>query len=109
MLAEIDLSKAFVPGQGYVALSRLRNLAGLSLVGINDTAFAVHPHVAFLDKHLLSESAKWEQVLKRFSDEELQVMHKEFVVKCGGTLDIKRDSKEQGKRKRVAGESYSHP
>ena len=95
--AEIDLSKAFVPGQGYVALSRLRNLAGLSLVGINDTAFAVHPHVAFLDKHLLSESAKWEQVLKRFSDEELQVMHKEFVVKCGGTLDIKEIAKNKEK------------
>ena len=95
--AEIDLSKAFVPGQGYVALSRLRNLAGLSLVGINDTAFAVHPHVAFLDKHLLSESAKWEQVLKRFSDEELQVMHKEFVVKCGGTLDIREIAKNKEK------------
>jgi len=95
--AEIDLSKAFVPGQGYVALSRLRNIAGLSLLGINDMAFAVHPHVAFLDKHLLSESAKWEQVLKRFSEEELHVMHKEFVIKCGGTLDIKEIAKNKEK------------
>ena len=41
--AEIDLSRAFVPGQGYVALSRLRSLAGLSLRGFNDMALAMHP------------------------------------------------------------------
>ena len=41
--AEIDLSRAFVPGQGYVALSRLRNLVGLSLCGFNDMALAMHP------------------------------------------------------------------
>ncbi len=85
--AEIDLSKSFVPGQGYVALSRLRTLEGLSLIGINDVALAVHPKVLRLDKHLLSESLKWEKVLGRFQDEKIDKMHEDFILKCGGTID----------------------
>ena len=41
--AVIDLSKAFEYGQGYVALSRLRNLSGLHLLGLNERALRVHP------------------------------------------------------------------
>jgi len=96
--AEIDLSKSFVPGQGYVALSRLRTLDGLFLHGINDMAFAVHPHVADLDKYLLSESAKWEKVIARFDNKDMSEMHKVFVEQSGGTIDkkeIEKNKKEQ--------------
>ena len=41
--AVIDLSRAFEYGQGYVALSRLRTLAGLHLLGLNERALRVHP------------------------------------------------------------------
>jgi ATP-dependent DNA helicase PIF1 len=41
--AVIDLSKAFEYGQGYVALSRLRELSGLHLLGLNERALRVHP------------------------------------------------------------------
>jgi hypothetical protein len=41
--AVIDLSRAFEYGQGYVALSRLRSLAGLHLLGLNERALRVHP------------------------------------------------------------------
>jgi hypothetical protein len=43
--AEIDLSKAFEPGQGYVALSRITSLEGLCLVGMNDIALKIDSHV----------------------------------------------------------------
>ena len=79
--AEIDLSRAFVPGQGYVALSRLRSLAGLSLRGFNDMALAMHPRAMEVDARLLSESAKWEKVLERFSDKEMNEMHLAFCAK----------------------------
>lgn len=97
--AEIDLSKSFVPGQGYVALSRLRTLEGLSLAGINDMAFAVHPDVVDLDGRLLSESLKWERAVKRFSDDDIDRMHKEFVIKCGGTIDEEEIAKNAKRQK----------
>ena len=100
--AEIDLSKSFVPGQGYVALSRVRTLAGLSLIGLNDMAFAVHPHVAKLDAHLLSQSAKWGKVLERFGEKEMNEMHMTFIHKCGGTTNEEeiRENKKKAPRRR---------
>ncbi len=91
--AEIDLSRAFVPGQGYVALSRLRRLSGLSLKGLNDMALAMHPQAVKIDAELLSESAKWERVLTRFDDADMDEMHKTFLRKIGGTMDEKEIAK----------------
>lgn len=48
--ASIDLSGAFEFGQGYVALSRVRSLSGLYLMGLNDRALAMHPRVIEEDK-----------------------------------------------------------
>ncbi|MEB3754866.1 PIF1 family DEAD/DEAH box helicase [Acinetobacter sp. MD2(2019)] len=48
--ANIDLSRAFVEGQGYVALSRLRSIKGLRLSGFNTTALRVNELVQEIDK-----------------------------------------------------------
>lgn len=105
--AEIDLSKAFVPGQGYVALSRLRTLAGLVLSGINEMAFAVHPEVAALDESLLLDSEKWEQAIAQFDEDKLRAMHKDFILKFGGTTDEKEISKNKNKEKESAKDRIS--
>ncbi len=43
--AVIDLREAFEYGQGYVALSRVRDLSGLHLIGWNTRALETHPQV----------------------------------------------------------------
>lgn len=55
--AEIDLSRAFTPGMGYVALSRVRSLDGLYLQGVNAMAMAMHPQIHELDISLRRDSA----------------------------------------------------
>ena len=54
--AKIDLRKAFVPGMGYVALSRVRNLDGLYLYGINKTALQVSDDALMINGSLLAKS-----------------------------------------------------
>ena len=66
--AEMDLSKAFVAGQGYVALSRVRALSGLKLMGLNDTALKVNNEVLEFDNELISESKKAVKELKNSED-----------------------------------------
>ena len=41
----VDLSRTFEYGQGYVALSRVRSLDGLNLLGTNEKAFLMHPTI----------------------------------------------------------------
>lgn len=54
--AEIDLSKAFTPGMGYVALSRVRSLNGLYLSGINELAMIMHSEIYDFDAELRKKS-----------------------------------------------------
>jgi hypothetical protein len=54
--AEMDLRNTFEYGMGYVALSRVRTLKGIKLLGINNKALQVNQKVVDLDKIFFSES-----------------------------------------------------
>ncbi len=55
--AEIDLSRSFTPGMGYVALSRVRSMDGVFLKGINQMALIMHPYIFEFDVNLRNASA----------------------------------------------------
>lgn len=55
--ARIDLRKAFVEGMGYVALSRVRRLDNLSLLGINQMALKISEEALRIDEQLRKKAA----------------------------------------------------
>jgi len=82
--AEIDLSKPFERGMGYVALSRVRSLDGLSLKGLHPSAFLVHGEVMAYDKDFQKKSENNIKNLQKISDQELKEKHQEFIEKLSG-------------------------
>ena len=93
--AVMDLGKTFERGQGYVALSRVKNLEGLKLLGLNDTALQVDALALRADMRFQELSAEAQVA---FSEEQLEVEAKSFVKKCGGTTD---PDEIRGNRKRL--------
>jgi ATP-dependent DNA helicase PIF1 len=83
--AEIDLRNAFTYGQGYVALSRVRSLAGMKVIGLNSQALLVDPRVVHKDEHFRVESDDAEYVFTEMDAEEVTTMQKSFVTATGGT------------------------
>lgn len=55
--ARIDLRKAFVPGMGYVALSRVRDIDNLYLTGINRMALQMSDEAYAIDERLRTRAA----------------------------------------------------
>ncbi len=86
--AHMDLSNAFEYGQGYVALSRVRTLDGLSLAGINERALEVHPEILEQDETFRRQSDEAAEAFARINDEELVRMHQNFVRASGGKEPI---------------------
>lgn len=69
--AEVDLSKAFTPGMGYVALSRVRSLDGLYLQGVNRVAFTMHPEIFSFDEALRVASSRLAAETEDIAEENL--------------------------------------
>ncbi len=82
--AVMDLSDAFEFGQGYVALSRVRTLAGLHLLGVNARALDVHPDTLTRDDEFRAQSDEAERAFEAMDPEKLQTMHRNFIQASGG-------------------------
>lgn len=83
---EVDLSKAFVYGQGYVALSRVRTLAGLKVLGMSTNALTVDPKIVACDIRFRTESDSVEDAFDEMEEVDVTKMHERFVKAGGGTL-----------------------
>jgi len=81
--AVIDLSRAFEYGQGYVALSRLRRLSGLHLLGLNERALRVHPAAIEKDAEFRGASERALQDLASLGADEITRRQTAFLEDCG--------------------------
>ena len=111
--AEIDLSQAFASGQGYVALSRLRSLEGLKLMGLGPEALLISEEVRAHDEMLqekAEEAAEWYGSL---SDEVREEWEENFIDEIGGSSEEevvaeyqKQVKKDKAKKEFGIGETY---
>lgn len=98
--AYIDLRSAFVAGQGYVALSRVRTLAGVFLAGYNQKSLLVHPEVLERDNEFRARSADVAAAFARQSPEEMGKMHANFIRVMGGQIYAsKKDNNDNAEKK----------
>ena len=95
--AEINLSHTFEKGQGYVALSRLKSINGLRLLGFNDQALELDSLAIKADRRFQELSTEAEI---HYADIDLTQQHNAFIRHCGGTLnttEIERNEKKIAK------------
>jgi hypothetical protein len=78
---EVDLSRSFTPGMGYVALSRVRTLDGLTILGINETAFQVSPEVLEFDSELRMASHESVERLEATGAEGVKAFQEAFLLR----------------------------
>ncbi|HIC44178.1 MAG TPA: helicase [Sulfurimonas sp.] len=85
--AEIDLSKTFEVGQGYVALSRIKNIEGLRLMGLNDMALKVDPLILHIDDRIKAASLKAQNEISAVLPENLEKLFEAYILSIDGITD----------------------
>lgn len=99
--AEIDLSKSFESGQAYVALSRVKSLDGLNLLGLNRAWLAVHPLVVRADNYFQQQSAALHQFFSDLSAEKILSWHSDFIKQSGWKLSPNASKKSTEKNLKI--------
>ncbi len=89
----VDLGKAFEPGMGYVALSRVRTLNGLNIIGFNEKALVVNNEVFEHDKMLRELSRKAESVINYTDQSEITKSHQGFIDQVGSSQPKSKKAK----------------
>lgn len=93
--AEMDLSKVFEPWQGYVALSRVKALDSLKLLGLNESWLNAHPLVARGDEYFWNQSEILCEDYKSRDEHLFTELHKRFVELIGGVYTIEYIEKDK--------------
>lgn len=93
--AEIDLRSTFTYGMGYVALSRVRKLSGIRLVGFTKESLLVNPKILELDQDLRNESYQNELMFKKLKNDEQEKLETEFINRMGGIVKVEKGSKKR--------------
>ena len=89
--AEIDLSKTFAYGMGYVALSRVRTLAGVRLVGFDKKSLEVDPLALAVDEKMQEDSANNDELFSALIPEAQEKLENDFILKMGGKVFEKKE------------------
>ena len=89
--AEIDLSKTFAYGMGYVALSRVRTLAGVRLVGFDKKSLEVDPLALSVDEKMQEDSASNEELFGALTAQAQEKLENDFILKMGGKVFEKKE------------------
>ncbi|WP_309499636.1 helix-turn-helix domain-containing protein [Sulfurovum sp.] len=92
--AEMDLSKTFETGQGYVALSRIRSIEGLRLMGLNPMALRVDPLILHIDERIKLASRKASDAIEALSQESLGSLFESHVSSLGGEVSKEKIEEE---------------
>lgn len=104
--AVVDLADVFEFGQGYVALSRVRRLSGLHLLGWNTRAFQVHPEVLTQDAKFRAQSQVASLALDKMTEEGMRASHEQFIKSADGyaiqaRMELREGEGRTGMRERM--------
>jgi hypothetical protein len=90
---EVDLSRSFEKGMGYVALSRVRSLEGLNLLGMNDMALCVNDEVLEYDEMFRKRSEIDAKFLESLDESEKTEKQSKFLEKITPVADFVKTKK----------------
>jgi len=105
--AIMDLSRAFEYGQGYVALSRVRTLEGIHLMGINQRALEVHPLVLERDAIFREASHCAVDAFGVMPPDEITKLHHNFITAMGGKVETKKEKQHKGGAKEAGEKKFT--
>jgi len=100
--ARIDLRKAFVPGMGYVALSRVKSLGSLYLTGINQMALRMSDEAFTIDEIL---RVRAHAATKKFGHLQQKADGRDLTV----AAKTKKTSGSTGWQEKIAKMRETHP
>lgn len=93
--AMMDISQVFEYGQGYVALSRVRTLSGLYLIGYNDMSLKVHPEVLMKDIDFKDRSDESEYEFNKITKTELYKIQDNYINSIAIPGSIKKSEEKR--------------